>query len=53
MADNKQFRTGDRVQATGEYESEHGNRRQYKEGDLFEACPGTGKHTNWRSCIVQ
>jgi hypothetical protein len=52
MADNR-FRTGERVKHEGEYESEAGKKRQYRPGDLFEACPATGKDTSWRQCIVQ
>jgi hypothetical protein len=52
MAENK-HRTGERVQSSGEYQSESGRKMQYKEGDLFEACPASGKNTSWRNCIVQ
>ncbi|MDB5083478.1 MAG: hypothetical protein JWN30_364 [Bacilli bacterium] len=53
MAETIQYRTGEQVKTAGEYESEAGKRMQYRQGDLFEACPATGKTTNWKHCIIQ
>ncbi|MFC3885957.1 hypothetical protein ACFOU2_21765 [Bacillus songklensis] len=50
---DRTFKTGESVSIAGEYESEAGKKMQYKEGDLFEACPATGNNTNWRRCLVQ
>ena len=50
---DRHFKTGDLVKLPGEYESEAGKKRQYQEGDMFEACPATGVNTTWTSCLVK
>jgi hypothetical protein len=49
---DRPFKTGERVSLPGEYQSETGNKKQYKEGDMFEACPVTGVNTTWTHCLV-
>jgi hypothetical protein len=51
--ENRDYKTGEQVQLPGEYKSEAGNKKQYQEGDMFEACPATGINTTWTHCLVK
>jgi hypothetical protein len=48
MAENRNYRTGDRVTNPGEYICEAGERKNLREGEAFPVCPVDGGETTWR-----
>jgi hypothetical protein len=41
------FRTGERVTETGDYISGMGEKKSYREGEMFGTDPATGEDTTW------
>lgn len=49
MADQTQvYRTGDRVPEPGQYTCDAGQRKLFRQGDVFDPCPESGSQTVWR-----
>ncbi|WP_166241357.1 hypothetical protein [Paenibacillus turpanensis] len=44
------YRSGERAPNSGTFETVTGRKMQYRQGELFQACPDTGKETDWKHC---